>query len=268
MRWIFVPASFTCIILIAFVALILHSPVITSTISAMLRQASPILANPLSALRTQLTHLHKPLLPTFLTFTSLLHHHHNKKQHNPFTTSPPKMSTTKTPFADAIHARRTNYALTSTSPIPNSRITDLITSTLKDVPSAFNSQTTRIVAILGKEEHSKLWTTILEVYKAMLAPEKFEHFKGRAEGFRGAYGTLLFYEDGERMREFQERFKSYEDKFPQCMIFFFLFVWPIYPTFSSFFLFLSFPLLTLIFPFPPPPSHHPPTSHLPNQPHP
>lgn len=56
----------------------------------------------------------------------------------------------------------------------------------------------------------------MEIYKIQLPADKFEHAKGRMEGFRGGYGTILFYEDTTTMREFQEKFKTYEDKFPGC----------------------------------------------------
>jgi len=116
----------------------------------------------------------------------------------------------------ALHARRTNYALTNSSPIPDSRITDLVAQTLRDVPSAFNSQTARIVVVLNAE-HRKLWDAIADVYRAMLPADKFAHFKERVDGFRGAYGTLLFYEDGSTVRAFQEKIPAYEDKFPGCV---------------------------------------------------
>ncbi len=56
----------------------------------------------------------------------------------------------------------------------------------------------------------------MEVYKVQLPADKFAQAKGRMEGFRGGYGTILFYEDTTQMREFQEKFKTYEDKFPAC----------------------------------------------------
>ena len=48
---------------------------------------------------------------------------------------------------------------------------------------------------------------IKEVYKQMLPEDMFAHFKGRVDGFQAAYGTVLFYEDTTRLREFQEKYK-------------------------------------------------------------
>jgi len=118
------------------------------------------------------------------------------------------------PFLAAVEDRRTFYQITNESTISDARIKELVAHTIKHTPSSFNSQTTRVVVVL-KEKHQQLWDMIMEVYKMMLPADAFERAKGRMEGFRGGYGTVLFYEDTTRMREFQEKLKTYEDKFPQ-----------------------------------------------------
>ena len=90
---------------------------------------------------------------------------------------------------DAISSRRSYYQMTTESTISDARIKELIAHTIKHVPSAFNSQTTRMVVVL-KEKHEELWDAIMEVYKVQLPAEKFEHAKGRMVGFRKAYGTV------------------------------------------------------------------------------
>lgn len=144
------------------------------------------------------------------------------------------MAESKT-FFDATELRRSYYQITNESTISDARIKELVTHTVKHVPSAFHSQTTRMVVVL-KEKHEELWDAIMEVYKVQLPADKFEHAKGRMVGFRKAYGTvswaerrswswvaadmlwtqILFYEDTSNVREFQEKYKTYEDKFPQC----------------------------------------------------
>ncbi|KAF6225237.1 hypothetical protein HO133_010434 [Letharia lupina] len=123
------------------------------------------------------------------------------------------MAESKT-FFDATELRRSYYQITNESTISDARIKELVTHTVKHVPSAFHSQTTRMVVVL-KEKHEELWDAIMEVYKVQLPADKFEHAKGRMVGFRKAYGTILFYEDTSNVREFQEKYKTYEDKFPQ-----------------------------------------------------
>ena len=102
------------------------------------------------------------------------------------------MADSKSFFA-ATEARRTFYQLTNESTIPDARIHDLIAHTIKHTPSAFNSQTTRLVVVL-KDKHAELWDAVMHVYQVQLPADKFEHAKGRMEGFRKAYGTVgLFF---------------------------------------------------------------------------
>ncbi|KAL8638895.1 MAG: hypothetical protein Q9228_004001 [Teloschistes exilis] len=122
------------------------------------------------------------------------------------------MAATK-PFFEAAKDRRTYYALSHESTIPDSRIQEIVKDAILHTPSAFNSQTTRVVVLLG-EEHTKTWDLITEVYKQQLPEEKFNQANKRFPGFKAAYGTILFYEDTDTMRQFQEKFKTYQDKFP------------------------------------------------------
>ena len=92
-------------------------------------------------------------------------------------------------FLNVTEGRRSLYQLTNESTISDARIKELVTHTIKHVPSSFNSQTARLVVVL-KEKHEELWDAILEVYKVQLPADKFEHLKGRVVGFRKAYGTV------------------------------------------------------------------------------
>jgi len=70
----------------------------------------------------------------------------------------------RVPFFDAIKARRSIYALTSDSPISASEIEELVKATMLQVPSSFNSQTARVVLLLGAE-HKKFWDMVGEEHK-------------------------------------------------------------------------------------------------------
>ncbi|KAI4113411.1 MAG: hypothetical protein LQ345_005604 [Seirophora villosa] len=122
------------------------------------------------------------------------------------------MASTK-PFFTAVKDRRTYYGLSAECPIPDARIREIVEYAILHVPSAFNSQTTRAVVLLG-DEHRKMWDVTAEVYQQQLPAHKFESANKRFQGFRKGYGTILFYEDTDVIREFQAKFKTYEDKFP------------------------------------------------------
>ena len=118
-------------------------------------------------------------------------------------------STMTSNFMDAVVNRRSTYTLSPESTISDSEIKDLVTTTLEHAPSTFGSYTTRVVVLL-KEEHYKLWDIIIETVKAVTPPEKWEGYsKARLEGFRNAYGTMLFLEDPENTRALEKKFPSY-----------------------------------------------------------
>lgn len=141
---------------------------------------------------------------------------HQKTSINPparfFNTSTAKMSSS---FLDAVKARRTYYQLSHESTIPDSRIHEIVNDTIKHAPSSFNSQSTRVVVLLG-DEHTKLWEEIVKpAVKAVAPPEAWAGSEQRLNGFKAGYGTILFYEDPADVAKLQEQFALYADKFPQ-----------------------------------------------------
>ncbi|KAJ6157855.1 hypothetical protein N7470_005447 [Penicillium chermesinum] len=100
------------------------------------------------------------------------------------------MSAIASSFIEGLKGRRSIYALTNESTVPNERIEGLISEVLQHTPSAFNTQTTRIVVLL-KEQHEKLWDIAYETAFAASTPEMFEKlYKPRIAMFRAAYGTV------------------------------------------------------------------------------
>ncbi|MCJ1481719.1 hypothetical protein MMC06_001878 [Schaereria dolodes] len=119
-------------------------------------------------------------------------------------------------FIDAVKARRTRYQISNESPISDDRIVELVETAIHDVPSSFNSQSTRVLVLL-KKEHEKLWDITKEILKTQVPDEKSfkEHTEPRINGFRGGYGTILFFEDPGPIKALQEKLPMYADKFPQ-----------------------------------------------------
>ena len=109
-------------------------------------------------------------------------------------------------FKEAIQHRRTHYGIGNNSPISDNEIHEIIKTAVTHVPSAFNSQSTRIVLLLG-ESHKKLWESVpAEAYKATEA--KIDN------SFEAGYGTVLFFEDTAVVEGLQKQFPSYKDNFP------------------------------------------------------
>lgn len=92
-------------------------------------------------------------------------------------------------FKDAIVNRRTIYQLTPKSPIPDSKIQQIVEAAVKHVPSSFNSQSARVVVLL-KDEHKKFWGIVKDILKTIVPEDSWEHTAQRISGFENGYGTV------------------------------------------------------------------------------
>ena len=116
---------------------------------------------------------------------------------------------------EAIKNRRSYYSITDRSPVSDKEIEDIVKLALMHVPSAFNSQSTRAVLLLG-EHHKKLWTITKNVLKDKLSPEAFTATETKIDKqFASGYGTVLFFEDLDTIRELQKTYPPYKDSFPK-----------------------------------------------------
>jgi predicted oxidoreductase (fatty acid repression mutant protein) len=116
-------------------------------------------------------------------------------------------------FLTAVSERRSIYTISKESPITDDRIQEIIRDAVKNTPSAFNSQSTRLVLLLG-QQHDKLWDITTQVLKAIVPENQFESTQQKMNGFRSGYGTVLFFEDQSVVEGLQGQFPSYQDKFP------------------------------------------------------
>lgn len=101
----------------------------------------------------------------------------------------------KRTFAEAMAHRRSYYSIGSDSSVLDEEIVHIIREAVKNVPSAFNSQSTRIVLLLG-DEHKKLWNIVKETLKARISAEAFAKTEAKIDGcFASGHGTVLYFED-------------------------------------------------------------------------
>lgn len=88
--------------------------------------------------------------------------------------------------------RRSIYALSNQLPVSNDEVVKLVEHAILHTPSAFNSQSARIVVLFG-DDHNKLWDITEETLKAIVGDEeKFKGTKDKIAGFRAGAGTVLF----------------------------------------------------------------------------
>lgn len=110
--------------------------------------------------------------------------------------------------------RRSIYALSDQLPVSNDEVVKLVEHAVLHTPSAFNSQSARIVVLFG-EDHNKLWDITEETLKVIVNDEDaFKGTKDKIAGFRAGAGTVLFFEDKGVVRNMQEAAPLYADKFP------------------------------------------------------
>ena len=117
-------------------------------------------------------------------------------------------------FKEALKHRRTYYSITDKSPVPDEQIKEIIDFALLNVPSAFNSQSTRVVLLLG-EQHRRLWNIVKDTLRKIVPADAFKATEQKIDGsFACGYGTVLFFEDLEVVENLQKAFPAYKDNFP------------------------------------------------------
>ena len=114
---------------------------------------------------------------------------------------------------EAMEHRRSRYALDANTTVSDERIEEIVGECLVQTPSAFNSQTARVVALFG-ESHDKLWSIVMETLRARVPADKFAGTEAKVNGFAAAHATLLFFEETDTVKALQEQFPSYADNFP------------------------------------------------------
>jgi len=117
-------------------------------------------------------------------------------------------------LTDAMDRRRSVRKFTKFEGFDNPALEALLLEAMK-VPSAFNMQSYRIVALDG-DGHDKLWNIVEKSLHDKLGDERFASTKTaeKISGFRGGNGTLLFFEDLAVVEEKGNIAKSYKDTFP------------------------------------------------------
>ncbi|MBS4539593.1 nitroreductase family protein [Clostridium sp. D2Q-11] len=116
-------------------------------------------------------------------------------------------------FYEAIESRRSKYGISDESPISDERIEEVVKEAVKYTPTAFNSQSGRVVLLL-KDKHKKLWDITEDALRKVVPEKNFSDTKEKIESFRSGYGTVLFFEDQSVIEGLQEQFELYKDNFP------------------------------------------------------
>lgn len=114
---------------------------------------------------------------------------------------------------DIFANRRTIYALNDTLPVPDQAVVDAVEHAILHTPSAFNSQTTRIMVLFG-DAHKRLWDIAEANLRQIVGDNDFSSTEQKMASFRAGAGTILYFEDDNGIKALQEQFALYADSFP------------------------------------------------------
>lgn len=117
-------------------------------------------------------------------------------------------------FMDAVKGRRTYYAIGKEQVVDIERIQNIVNEAVKHVPSAFNSQSARVV-VLFREQHNRLWDIVKAELKKIVPADRFQATEEKINGaFRSGYGSILYFEDMTVVAGLQQSFPAYKENFP------------------------------------------------------
>ena len=116
-------------------------------------------------------------------------------------------------FLSAIEQRRSLYEISNEKVVTEERIKEIVEFAVKHTPSAFNSQSARVVVLFG-EQSNKFWNITTEALRKVVPAENFASTQEKMDMFNAGYGTILFFEDQSIIEDLQSKFDLYADKFP------------------------------------------------------
>ena len=116
-------------------------------------------------------------------------------------------------FQEAVTARRTIYKLGRNIPVLQSQIIAAVERMVKDIPTAFNMQSARVVVTM-LDHHENIWHITESALKKVVPADQFAATKEKIDGFANAYGTILFFESSNMIKAMQDQFPLYKHNFP------------------------------------------------------
>lgn len=118
-------------------------------------------------------------------------------------------------FREALQHRRSYYALGSERLVDCTEVEEMVEFALTHVPSAFNSQSSRIAVLMGSA-HRRFWQIVKDTLQTQIPSEVFVKTEKKInQSFASGYGTLLFFEDLHVVEEMEHKFTLYSSYFPK-----------------------------------------------------
>ena len=117
-------------------------------------------------------------------------------------------------YLNLLEKRRSCYELSNDIPLSDDELLEMTRRVVLNTPSAFNSQSTRILLLVG-ERHAQFWNIVKIVLSRLVPADAFHATEKKIDvSFASGYGTFLFYEDMSIIEELCREHKIYSGQFP------------------------------------------------------
>ncbi|KAJ7164547.1 nitroreductase family protein [Mycena crocata] len=116
-------------------------------------------------------------------------------------------------YLSAIAVRRSNYAITPKSSVPDEKLEAIVKACVLHCPTSFNIQSSRAVLVIGAE-NTKLWNMISDSALKGLEGDQKTATQGKMTAFGGGYGSVLFFEDQAVIDDITAKIPAYKPHFP------------------------------------------------------
>lgn len=113
---------------------------------------------------------------------------------------------------EALKTRRSFYNINRDILVSEETILSLIEETVKYTPSAFNSESQRVVVLLN-EKHEQVWEMVKAAIKKLVPENEFKKSEDKINAFKAGYGTILFFDDAKTTEALIEKFPLYKANF-------------------------------------------------------
>ena len=119
-----------------------------------------------------------------------------------------------TQFLQAVQNRRTVYHLSNKQILPDAQIVQLVQQAVREAPSSFNVQSSRVVVLFGKQHQNYWLKSVPDALRAVSGEAAVQAAMEKLKGFAAGSGTVLFFEDENLIKGQQEAFLAYAVNFP------------------------------------------------------
>lgn len=115
-------------------------------------------------------------------------------------------------YYDVLKNRHSVYNISNEEIVSREKIEEILANCLNLAPSAFNSQTAKVILLFDKQ-HLKLWDIVKSALKNQVPTEAYSKTEKKINGFQAGYGTVLYFEDQAIVKQFEEQNPLYSDNF-------------------------------------------------------